>query len=162
MVSEAQVEAAVEAAQKFLEIDYDGDDAFIRDDSIEAAVTAVLVLSTPISVPAWNADMGSALADVAAERKRQQDVEGWTPEHDDGHANGEMTAAAFGYLQSVMSKIGMPRFTIHDAPNFWPWAREWFKPSTARRDLVKAGALIIAEIERLDRLPPPPASVGGE
>ncbi|MFN3321313.1 MAG: hypothetical protein ACK43M_21435, partial [Allorhizobium sp.] len=33
----------------------------------------------------------------------------------------------------------------------WPWGIEWWKPTDRRRDLVKAGALIIAEIERLDR-----------
>ena len=41
----------------------------------------------------------------------------------------------------------------------------WFKPTTPRRDLVKAGALIIAEIERLDRATPPAdlaAKIGGE
>jgi hypothetical protein len=30
-------------------------------------------------------------------------------------------------------------------------ADEWWKPTNRRRDLVKAGALILAEIERLDR-----------
>ncbi|MDQ4340904.1 hypothetical protein RBT91_15955 [Pseudomonas aeruginosa] len=33
----------------------------------------------------------------------------------------------------------------------WPWDEQWWKPSTARRDLVKACALALAEIERLDR-----------
>jgi hypothetical protein len=33
----------------------------------------------------------------------------------------------------------------------WPWAPEWWKPTHGRRDLVKAGALILAELERLDR-----------
>lgn len=36
---------------------------------------------------------------------------------------------------------------------FWPapWSRAWFKPTQPRRDLVKAGALTLAEIERIDR-----------
>lgn len=50
-----------------------------------------------------------------------------------------------------------------DAPEFWPWIQRdndpdgrsifaaWWKPTVPRRDLVKAGALILAEIERLDR-----------
>lgn len=38
-----------------------------------------------------------------------------------------------------------------DPPRNWPWHRVWWKPSTRRRNLVKAGALILAEIERLDR-----------
>jgi hypothetical protein len=33
----------------------------------------------------------------------------------------------------------------------WPWDLKWWKPTTPRRDLVKAAALIVAEIERLDR-----------
>jgi hypothetical protein len=33
----------------------------------------------------------------------------------------------------------------------WPWDRKWWKPTDRRRDLVKAAALILAEIERLDR-----------
>ncbi|WP_141231078.1 MULTISPECIES: hypothetical protein [Pseudomonas] len=35
---------------------------------------------------------------------------------------------------------------------FWPWSAEWKQQSDPRRMLVKAGALILAEIERLDRL----------
>lgn len=34
----------------------------------------------------------------------------------------------------------------------WPWDESWWKPTTPRRDLVKAAALILAEIERLDRM----------
>lgn len=33
----------------------------------------------------------------------------------------------------------------------WPWDREWWKPKDRRRNLVRAAALLIAEIERLDR-----------
>ncbi|NPW56957.1 hypothetical protein HPR97_34090, partial [Pseudomonas aeruginosa] len=34
---------------------------------------------------------------------------------------------------------------------FWPWDEEWWKPKSARENLVRAGALVLAEIERLDR-----------
>ncbi len=81
--------------------------------------------------------MTDALADIAAERQRQIDSEGWTPAHDDEHTEGEMAEAAACYAGG--SGIG------------WPWHPKWWKPSDKRRDLVKAGALIIAEIERLDR-----------
>ena len=33
----------------------------------------------------------------------------------------------------------------------WPWAITLFKPTTPRRNLIKAGAMIIAEIGRIDR-----------
>lgn len=84
-----------------------------------------------------------ALTDVAAERERQINVKGWTSEHDDRHAPGEMAIAAACYI------ITGPDDRIPDA---WPWAAEWWKPKGRRRNLVRAGALILAEIERLDRI----------
>lgn len=85
-----------------------------------------------------------AQGDVLRERERQQDVEGWTPEHDDTHDRGEMAAAAAAYALHSTGRYGSRALT-------WPWTSDWWKPSTPRRDLVKAAALIIAEIERLDR-----------
>lgn len=94
-----------------------------------------------------------AVRDVVRERQRQMSVEGWTPEHDDEHANGDMALAAACYAAAAG---GVP--WSDDVPSFWPWADQWWKPTTARRDLVKAGALILAEIERLDRAAAHPAS----
>ncbi|GAG33310.1 unnamed protein product, partial [marine sediment metagenome] len=37
-------------------------------------------------------------------------------------------------------------------PEIWPWDPSWWKPTDERRNLEKAGALIVAELERLDRL----------
>ena len=93
-----------------------------------------------------------ALADVATERRRQVEAEGWTPEHDDKHGgpNPSLPLAAACYALSGAGHVG------EHVTWSWPWADEWFKPSTPRRDLVKAAALLVAEIERLDRLPPPP------
>lgn len=90
--------------------------------------------------------MSKALADVLNERKRQQAVEGWTPEHDDGHINGEIALAASCYAQYAHKKPIAPAMPFN-----WPWEPQWFKQQGARRDLVKAGALIVAEIERIDR-----------
>lgn len=36
-------------------------------------------------------------------------------------------------------------------PAEWPWARDWWKPGTPRRMLEKAAAMIISEMERIDR-----------
>lgn len=88
----------------------------------------------------------SAVADVLAERARQIEAEGWSPEHDDEQRIGELAAAAACYCH--------PEPCMDDTkgvPFSWPWQRRWWKPTTRRRDLVKAGALILAEIERLDR-----------
>lgn len=84
---------------------------------------------------------------VLAERRRQVEAEGWTPGHDDEHESGEMAEAAACYAAcaETHSLKGHP-------PLSWPWSPEWWKPSAdPRRNLVKAGALILAEIERLDR-----------
>lgn len=94
------------------------------------------------------APMSAALDDIAAERRRQVEVEGWTPEHDDAHSDGQMATAAACYAISAHNVIRYKRITM---PSWWPWDSKWWKPSTTRRDLVKAGALIAAEIERIDR-----------
>ncbi|HGO9838641.1 hypothetical protein [Pseudomonas aeruginosa] len=86
-----------------------------------------------------------AWLDVQAERKRQITAEGWTPEHDDEHDGGELADAAACYALSAAG------WSTYAARERWPWPLEWWKPSTARRDLVKACALGLAEIERLDR-----------
>lgn len=83
-----------------------------------------------------------AALDVLAERRRQVEAEGWTPEHDDAYENNELPQAATCYTTpAIATAYGW----------VWPWPHEWFKLTTPRRNLVKAGALILAEIERLDR-----------
>lgn len=94
-----------------------------------------------------------AWLDVQAERRRQIEAEGWTPEHDDEHDTGALASAAGCY---AMFSLAYP---AGDPSRFWPWDKSWWKPSPdGRRNMVKAGALILAEIERLDRVA---ASQGG-
>lgn len=107
--------------------------------------SAIMLTDPP---PAW--------VDVLTERQRQQDAEGWTPEHDDGHCGGEMARAAVAY---VLWGAGSPAGPVTPLPGAtpellvpgWPWSADWWKPTTRRSDLVKATALLLAEIERLDR-----------
>jgi len=98
--------------------------------------------------------ISAGAADVLAERRRQIEVEGWTAEHDDKHAPGAMAAAAGAYCESA-ARPGLFRTVPGGArtvPKLWPkWALKWFKPTTPRQDLVKACALCLAEIERIDR-----------
>lgn len=99
----------------------------------------------------------SAAYDVLAERHRQVTEEGWNSKCDDTHKNNEMAFAAACYAFHAaaaswdMEDNGIP-YDSHPTPKNWPWEPEWWKPKSARRDLVKAGALILAEIERLDRM----------
>lgn len=44
----------------------------------------------------------------------------------------------------------------------WPWDAKWWKPKNTRRDLVRAGALIVAELERMDRESKATSSAPGE
>lgn len=100
------------------------------------------------------------LEEIAAERRRQVEAEGWTPEHDDGHAKGEMAVAAACYAlaaaecpaeRALMDQFGDASGTPSRLLKIWPWSRDWWKPKSRRRDLIRAAALIVAEIERLDR-----------
>lgn len=92
---------------------------------------------------------GSSL--IARERLRQITDEGFDGNRDMQYKNNELTRAAMCYLED-------PKFrdmTNEDGDtlveSIFPWDREWFKPSPENRikELVKAGALIAAEIDRL-------------
>ncbi|MDP5862677.1 hypothetical protein P3825_19595 [Pseudomonas aeruginosa] len=87
-------------------------------------------------------EVPQAWLDVQAERRRQITAEGWTPEHDDLYCAAELPRAAAAYILNGAND---------EAPAIWPFSAKWWKPSTARRDMVKACALALAEIERLDR-----------
>lgn len=96
---------------------------------------------------AWR--RSGALDDIAAERQRQVDVESWSLTHDDAHDRCEISKAAAAYALSASG------FSREAAFEIFPWAWSWWKPRDARADLVRAGALIVAEIERLDRATQP-------
>ncbi|KAG0933899.1 hypothetical protein G6F31_016213 [Rhizopus arrhizus] len=100
-------------------------------------------VSTPVpQVVSW---LSSAARDVLAERQRQMNAEGWTLEHDDSYTDEQLARAAVCYA------LPQGDYEIPEPPEFWPWDPAWWKPGHRRRELVKAGALILAEIERLDR-----------
>ncbi len=101
-------------------------------------------------VAAPGKEVPQAWLDVQAERRRQIEAEGWTPEHDDEHSHGQMARAAACYALAGSSapNDGTAALLVSLA---WPWDEQWWKPTSARRDLIKACALTLAEIERLDR-----------
>ena len=97
--------------------------------------------------PAPSSEDGAGL--IAAERFRQIHEEGWSSSHDDEHDQGEMINAALAY--AAAARGGLTNHQIEFC--FWPWSKEWWKPSTDPiRNLIRAGALIAAEIDRLKRL----------
>ena len=91
-------------------------------------------------------EVSAAARDVLAERQRQISVEGWSVKLDDKYIDCELARAAATY--ALCTKPG--QLKVCDAP-VWPWPMHWWKPTTYRRNLVKAAALLLAEIERADR-----------
>ena len=100
---------------------------------------------------------------IKAERARQIQEEGFTVEHDDLHTRGEMALAAAVYATTH-------EYRHMELPYPWPWDKKWYKPEPGMepenpnpvqarkpsdegriKELVKAGALIVAEIERIQR-----------
>ncbi len=114
--------------------------------------------------------IGSIAMEIKAERVAQIKHHGWTPAHDDDHDDGALALAAACYatpepLYSARVDAAYG-FSFADP---WPWDSEFDRrgwdesrgevlanralPFAARRRLlVKAAALIAAEIERLDRV----------
>lgn len=119
----------------------------------EAARGQLVVVNTASSrVKELEAEkFNPAARDVLAERKRQIEVEGWTPEHDDEHGEGELAMAAACYALVSTPRHATEHLHHKTFSRYWPWAPRWWKPKNPRADLVRAGALILAEIERLDR-----------
>jgi hypothetical protein len=109
-------------------------------------------------------------AEIRDERWRQIEKEGWSPQHDDALDGGELAKAASCYLwqdENTQYKLApiMVRNGVRSAddpdvvvvgyasvPVIWPWRGQHWKPKDRRTDLIRAAALIVAEIERLDRL----------
>lgn len=141
-------------------------------DLVECAVTEVLDLVPPAAPPherlkantdaldaakqrlrdeferLRRAEVTDAVRDVLAERARQVSAEGWTSEHDDAHDRGEMAGAGACYALASTTQ----HWAVGQAiKTFWPWAAEWWKPKSPRENLVRSAALILAEIERIDR-----------
>jgi hypothetical protein len=110
-----------------------------------------------------------SLTAIAEERYRQVDEEGYTFAHDDAHGHNDLADAAASYAQEPES-----RRTLGGPPRLWPWAVEDWKPDSEIRDvqtadgiypgdlirysdegrlreLTKAGALLVADIDRRNR-----------
>lgn len=92
---------------------------------------------------------------IGEERARQVSVEGWTAAHDDGHSEGTIALAGAVYAQNYAARRrGATQPIIPGVPTAWPWCPSWWKPTPLDpvKQLVKAGALIAAEIDRLLRV----------
>lgn len=110
--------------------------------------------------------MSKAAEDVLAERTRQIAVEGFNPKHDDDHIDGSLAMAAACYAAPHRIYIKQDYADRVSFTDPWPWEQYADKrpyegnmvrsngvkgEKHRRKLLVKAGALILAEIERIDR-----------
>jgi hypothetical protein len=122
--------------------------------AMEAEIAALRAVASAVPAPVRYAATTPAALAVLGERHRQQQEEGWSLEHDDAYRGEELRWAAVCYALYMKQQ---------NPPAFWPWPPEWWKPRDRRANLVRAAALLIAEIERIDRdalHPAPPASKG--
>ena len=91
---------------------------------------------------------------IAYERWRQKTQEGWTAQHDDKHTDGSLADAGACYadLAACLTIHPVSETNMETPPSKWPFEASWWKPSLDPiKNLVKAGALIAAEIDRLSR-----------
>jgi hypothetical protein len=79
---------------------------------------------------------------IIAERRRQIEQEGWTAEHDVNHGRGELARAGACYLLMAAKWPG------HAEP--WPWHKDDLKEKEFRKNVVRGGALALAELDRFD------------
>lgn len=117
-----------------------------------------------MSTPRKRKTFASGCDQIAEERMRQIQVEGWTADHDDDHEGGELALAGAAYagaatgerLYRVDRDAGRELRLLDAFPQDWAdyWDKRKFKRATKAekiRMLVKAGALIAAEIDRMQR-----------
>lgn len=112
----------------------------------------------------------TVLDEIAAVRQKQI-AKGYDAPHDDQHTGGELRFAAASFALRAGRYGDAPVFaSLGLAPmrakvNFgwvgignvlWPWVEDFPYHMPVRDRLLAAAALIVAEIERLDRLPADP------
>lgn len=114
-------------------------------------VFCVLLIVLAMSL-AWCLDrlrgQGAGARMIADERERQIEDEAWSPNRDMAYLHDELALAATCYAMPPERRDwflgdGQP------IPVLWPWAASWWKPGDRKRELVKAGALIAAELDRI-------------
>lgn len=98
--------------------------------------------------------MKNGIEIIAEERKRQVSKEGFTGMHDKRHVNGELANAAALYAMTKDRKKTLKKWGQSYLSYFWTFEKAWYKPTPKNRikELAKAGAMIAAEIDRIQDL----------
>ena len=84
--------------------------------------------------------MNKWLEKIKEEREKQIIKNGYKPEHDDQHTDGSIADAAAHYASYSKSEL-------------YPWDKQYDSKEkhSRKQQLVIAGAMIVAELERLER-----------
>jgi len=86
------------------------------------------------------------------ERRRQIEALGFTPDLDDREAPGNLASAAMAMLDHARLILTSGAGATTTPSHFWPWAPStWHPPITPEDALVKASALVFAELDRMAR-----------
>lgn len=94
--------------------------------------------------------VGHGFQDVVLERIEQIEEHGFDLQHDLGHHPGELALGAASYLNTAIDQLYGRHHAPKDSPDTWPWQREAWRPGTARDNLVKALAIGLSVLDRLD------------
>ncbi|WP_278534980.1 hypothetical protein [Delftia acidovorans] len=151
----AQIQALRRARSVLCAIGKTYDDSELRTRALEADEEIDRMLAAtpqvPVAPSVVTRRMLRSLAerDVIDERRRQVSAEGCSTKHDDVYQGSELALAAAWYATPPFTRFALDANDM----SLWPvsWLPTSFKPGDRRRELVKSGALIIAELERLDR-----------
>lgn len=141
----------------------EADKAYKADAAAEARKATEAMIDTLLKE---TVDRNKILHEIAVERERQVKGEGYSPERDDKYVYGDLAkaGATFAFVathryrneivdlqkvpfDSCVWKCGFGEFVR----NLWPWNQHNLKFKSPKEDLIKAAALIVAEIERLER-----------
>lgn len=141
--AQCEIEHLAECLENVCE---DEEDFDVREDVADGRVVAADIAHMLAAAP--GKEVPQAWLDVQAERKRQVEVEGYHGFRDSHYINYELSKAARAYI--VVSWHALSGGLPCKQPESWPWMAG-FKWSDGRTMLVKACALTLAEIERLDR-----------
>lgn len=147
----------VDEGQQFLRCWFEGDFETCRKEWPDAP-DACYVGADPLH-PGTEKDrvtwaLQGVLEDVIAERRRQVFEEGFDTAQDDAYTSGELAGASAAYASHArwQAAFGDTGSTLRTSTaELWPWSIDWWKPSDAYRNMVKACALGLAELERLRR-----------
>ena len=103
--------------------------------------------------------MKSGIELIQSERWAQINVKGFTIDHDKVHApkeafqDSKLVLAAHAYEYAALDQLDpdriRPGMKLNIAPAPWPWDEAWWKSGTPKRMLTKAGALYLAEADRV-------------